>query len=175
MKSNKHYARGRRRKKGHLSFVALLRLQRGGMRPRDGGFHQEVAARRHAVEVGVVADIVQAERGQYIAPVALLQHPRLGACQLECASNMAPRKDLGDAQRGVIAGRGDVVLGVEPEDHVDIACLDCGRKKQKRKQQCQQPHAAGHGLRNGSGRRPAAGDRRGYWLFWPAEQALPRK
>jgi hypothetical protein len=36
---SRYYARRRRRGEGRLSFVAPLRLQRGSMRPHDGGFH----------------------------------------------------------------------------------------------------------------------------------------
>ena len=51
-------------------------------------------------------------------PPALLQHARLLAHHLECRPNALRGQVVRDPQRGIVGGRLDVVLGVEPEHHV---------------------------------------------------------
>ena len=72
-----------------------------------------------AVRVRVIADVVPLERGNHITPPPLFEHPRLFADDLERGPHTHPRQHLGETLRRIVIRRQDVVLGVEPEHHVD--------------------------------------------------------
>ena len=55
-----------------------------------------------------------------IRPAAPLQGARLLADDFERAADALLGEELGDVQARVVVGRQDVVLGVEPEDDVDL-------------------------------------------------------
>lgn len=76
--------------------------------------------RRHAVEVGVIADVMTPQRGDDVAAASLLECARLLAGDLEGPADASFGQDARNAQRRSVAFRREVVFGVEPEYDVRV-------------------------------------------------------
>ena len=88
------------------------------------------------MEVGVVPDIVTAQRADHVAASARFQHARLFSNHFERGAHAEIFEVRRNAQRRIV-GRGlDVVLGIEPEHDVDGAFRGKrGRGDQERENQ----------------------------------------
>src|SRR5260221_1517128 len=75
--------------------------------------------RLNAVKIGVIPDVVGAERANDVAAAARFEGARLFAHYLERGADAHAGQVVRNPQGGVIGGRLDVILGVEPEDYVD--------------------------------------------------------
>ena len=97
---------------------------------------REVLRRRrvHGMEVGVVADVVPAERRDHVRPPALLEDARLLPHDLERGPDPPRGEDLRHALRRVVAGGKEVVLGVEPQDHPHLGLGRANRRHSAQKQ-----------------------------------------
>ena len=73
-----------------------------------------------AVGVGVIADFMLGDRGNYILTLALLKHSRLLPHHLEGRGNSLLRQKHCDPLGGIVALRQDVVLRVKPEHDVNL-------------------------------------------------------
>ena len=74
-----------------------------------------------AVRVGVVADGMFLQRGNHVCAMAALKRARFFANDLKCRLNALLGQERRQAFGRVIALRQDVVLGVEPENDIDLA------------------------------------------------------
>src|ERR1700740_2030532 len=71
-----------------------------------------------AVRVGVIADGMFLERGDDVGAMAALQRARFFANDLERCLNALFGEESGQPFGDVIAGRQNVVFGIEPEDDI---------------------------------------------------------
>jgi hypothetical protein len=74
-----------------------------------------------AMEIGVIADVVQGQGPHYVPTPALLEYARFFGDDFESSVNAEARQIAREMQDGVIGGGFYVILGVEPENDVDRA------------------------------------------------------
>src|ERR1019366_2975844 len=72
-----------------------------------------------AMEIGVIADVVQGEGPHHVPTPALLEYAGFFADDLESSANAESRQIARQMQGGVIGSGFHVILGVEPENDVD--------------------------------------------------------
>ena len=74
-----------------------------------------------AVRIRVITDFVPGQGSDHVLPAAPLERPTFFTYHLERRSNALPGEKDGDALGRIIALRQDVVLGVKPQDDVDVS------------------------------------------------------
>src|SRR5262249_28277204 len=105
-----------------------------------------------AVEVGMVTNFVALECRDHILAPAPLQGASLFADNFERCPNPFVTQEIGDTQGGIIAGRQDVVLGIEPENDIDPRCRLAGGNGAGDRTQTENNQPAKPISRNGSRR-----------------------
>src|SRR2546427_10814826 len=75
----------------------------------------------NAMEIGVIADVVQGDGPHHVPTPELLEYARFFANDFESSANAKSRQIACKTQGGVIGSGFHVILGVEPENHVDGA------------------------------------------------------
>src|SRR5438093_1621425 len=72
------------------------------------------------MKVGMIADFVFLKGIDHVGALACFQRPRFLADDLESGAKAFITEKLGYFEGGIIAGRQDVILGVKPENHIDL-------------------------------------------------------
>jgi hypothetical protein len=74
-----------------------------------------------AVRVRVVADLVPAERFDYVPATPPLEGSALFSYYLECGANALAREDLRYALGRVITLRKNIIFSIKPQNHVHVS------------------------------------------------------
>ena len=74
----------------------------------------------HGVKIRVVADVVLFQRRDHIVPSPRFEHTCFLAHDFECGADAAFQKHVREPQTGVVIRRQQIILRVEPEDHVNL-------------------------------------------------------
>ena len=92
------------------------------------------------MEIGVVADVVFLQLGNYVAATAPLQNARLFADQFECGADAALGEHVCQPFGRVVVRGQQVVLGIEPEDDLEVGFWGGGDRLTRNQSEKEQPN-----------------------------------